>query len=187
MILAAFALAMSEPSGVAGFYRSNQIEVGAALQLDDDGRFQYQLDYGAVSEAAEGSWSSDGTTVFLTATRMEGAYKAPNFTRQPLKIDGDRLLLSRYDTVIRFEREELPAPADKKSGEQDGDRRSTDQRYQGTDSPRGYSRRADHCHSHCCQRLRRPEDWPDRGDVDPRSGYLDGRAEILPGFDHPGK
>ena len=117
MIFAALALAMSEPSGVAGFYRSNQIEVGAALQLDDDGRFQYQLDYGAVSEAAEGSWSSDGTTVFLTATRMEGAYKAPNFTRQPLKIDGDRLLLSRYDTVIRFEREELPAPADKKWGE----------------------------------------------------------------------
>jgi len=117
MIFAAFALAMSEPSGVAGFYRSNQIEVGAALQLDDDGRFQYQLDYGAVSEAAEGSWSSDATTVFLTATRMEGAYKSPNFARQPLKIDGDRLLLSRYDTVIRFEREELPAPADKKWGE----------------------------------------------------------------------
>jgi hypothetical protein len=31
-----------------------------------------------------------------------------------LKIEGDRLLLNRYDTVIRFEREELPAPADKK-------------------------------------------------------------------------
>ena len=45
---------------VTGFYRSNQMEVGAALQLDPDGRFKYQLDYGAVSEAAEGNWSSDG-------------------------------------------------------------------------------------------------------------------------------
>ncbi|MCL6742093.1 hypothetical protein LZ518_13245 [Sphingomonas sp. RB56-2] len=97
----------------AGFYVSNQMEIGAALELDSDGKFQYQLDYGAVSESAEGSWSSDGANVYLTATKMVGAYKSPNFTRQPLKIDGDRLLLSRYDTVIRFEREELPAPANK--------------------------------------------------------------------------
>ena len=114
MILAALALAMSEPPPVAGFYRSNQMEIGAALQLDDDGRFQYQLDYGAVSEAAEGKWSSDGSTIYLTATRMEGAYKTGNFNREPLKIEGDRLLLNRYDTVIRFEREDLPAPADTK-------------------------------------------------------------------------
>jgi len=114
MIFAALLLAMAQPSTVGGFYRSNQIEIGAALQLDDDGHFQYQLDYGAVSESAEGNWSSDGSTVFLTATRMEGAYKTPNFNRQPLKIEGDRLLLTRYDTVIRFEREELPTPADKK-------------------------------------------------------------------------
>jgi len=114
MILAALLLAMADPAPVTGFYRSNQIEIGAALQLDEDGHFQYQLDYGAVSEAAEGNWSSDGSAVYLTATRMEGAYKQPNFTREPLKIEGDRLLLNRYDTVIRFEREDLPAPADKK-------------------------------------------------------------------------
>ena len=58
---------------------------------------------------------------------MEGAYKTRNFNREPLKIEGDRLLLSRYDTVIRFEREELPAPADRKSQElQNGDRGRTD-------------------------------------------------------------
>ena len=114
MIFAALLLAAADAPPVTGFYRSHQIEIGAALQLDDDGRFQYQLDYGAVSEAAEGNWSSDGVTVYLTATRMEGAYKVPNFYREPLKIEGDRLLLSRYDTVIRFEREELPIPADKK-------------------------------------------------------------------------
>jgi hypothetical protein len=113
MILAAMLLAFADASPVSGFYRSNQMEIGAAIQLDDDGRFQYQLDYGAVSESAEGNWSSDGQSVYLTATRMVGAYKTPNFNREPLKIDGDRLLLSRYDTVIRFEREDLPAPANK--------------------------------------------------------------------------
>lgn len=127
MILTALLLAAADPSAVSGFYRSNQIEVGAALQLDDDGKFQYQLDYGAVSEAAEGNWSTDGTTVFLNATRMEGAYKTHNFSREPLKIDGDRLLLNRYDTVIHFEREDLPVPADRKSQElHNGDRGRTD-------------------------------------------------------------
>ena len=114
LILASLMLFAADPAPVTGFYRSHQIEVGAALQLDEDGRFMYQLDYGAVSEAAEGSWSSDGRAVFLTATRMEGAYKTGNFVSEPLIIEGDRLLLTRYDTVIRFEREDLPTPADKK-------------------------------------------------------------------------
>lgn len=117
MIVAALLLAMAEAASPAGFYMAHQIEVGAALQLEEDGKFQYQLDYGAVSEAAEGNWSTDGTTVFLTATRMEGAFKTHNFNREPLKIEGDRLLLNRYDTVIRLEREELPAPADNKKWE----------------------------------------------------------------------
>ena len=111
MIFAALLLAAADAQPVTGFYVSNQMEIGAALELEADGKFQYQLDYGAVSESAEGSWSSDGSNVYLTATRMQGAYKVPNFSREPLKIEGDRLLLNRYDTVIRFEREELPAPA----------------------------------------------------------------------------
>jgi hypothetical protein len=114
MIAAALLIAMAEATSVGGFYRSNQMEIGAALQLDEDGRFQYQLDYGAVSESAEGSWTTDGHNIFLTATKMQGAYKTRNFSREPLKIEGDRLLLYRYDTVIRFEREDLPAPPDKK-------------------------------------------------------------------------
>jgi hypothetical protein len=113
MIFAALLLAAADAPSAAGFYVSNQMEVGAALELESDGHFQYQLDYGAVSEGAEGTWTSDGTNIYLTASRMEGAYKTSNFNRQPLKIEGDRLLLSRYDTVIRFEREELPAPANK--------------------------------------------------------------------------
>lgn len=130
MMIAALLLAMAEAASPSGFYTTSQIEVGAALQLDDDGKFQYQLDYGAVSEAAEGNWSSDGTSVFLTATKMQGAYKTHNFQREPLKIDGDRLLLNRYDTVIRFEREELPTPADRKSGElQNGNSGRTDDQH----------------------------------------------------------
>lgn len=117
MILASLLLAIAGTPGHAGFYVSNQMEIGAALQLDEDGKFQYQLDYGAVSEAAEGNWAIEGDTVILTATRMQGAYKTHNFNREPLKIDGDRLLLNRYETVIRFEREELPTPADNKKWE----------------------------------------------------------------------
>ena len=119
MILAALFLAAADAQPVTGFYVSNQMEIGAALELSPDGKFEYQLDYGAVSESAEGSWSSDGSNIYLTATRMQGAYKAPNFTRQSLKIEGDRLLLNRYDTVIRFEREELPAPAKKNKNLED--------------------------------------------------------------------
>ena len=113
MILAALLLAAADAPPVPRFYVSNQMEIGAALELDADGKFQYQLDYGAVSEAVEGNRWSDGLNVYLTATRMQGAYKTSNFKRQPLKIEGDRLLLTRYDTVIRFEREELPAPPNK--------------------------------------------------------------------------
>jgi hypothetical protein len=129
MMLAALLLAMADAPALTGFYATHQMEVGAALQLDEDGRFQYQLDYGAVSEAAEGNWSSDGTAIYLTATKMQGAYKTHNFNREPLKIEAGRLLLNRYDTVIRFEREELPTPADRKSGElQNGDSGRTDDR-----------------------------------------------------------
>jgi hypothetical protein len=113
MILAALLLAAVQPQPLAGFYRSNQVEVGAALQLGPDGHFQYQLDYGAVSETAEGSWSSDSQAVYLTSSKMIGAYKEPGFVRQPLAIDGSRLMLRRYDTLIRLELEELPAPAEK--------------------------------------------------------------------------
>ena len=130
MMIAALLLAMAEAASPSGFYTTSQMEVGAALQLDDDGKFQYQLDYGAVSEAAEGNWSTDGSSVFLTATRMQGAYKTHNFNREPLKIEAGRLLLNRYDTVIRFEREELLTPADRKSGElQNGNSGRTDDQH----------------------------------------------------------
>ena len=63
MIAAALLLA---PAALAGLYQAHQMEVGAALDLHRNGHFRYQLDYGAVSEAAEGDWTFDGKTVRLT-------------------------------------------------------------------------------------------------------------------------
>jgi hypothetical protein len=75
MLLAA-ALLASAPASVAGLYQAQQMEVGAALELQANGRFRYQLDYGAVSEQAEGDWTFDGSTVRLTSNPMP---KAPSF------------------------------------------------------------------------------------------------------------
>jgi hypothetical protein len=61
---------------VAGLYQSQQMEIGAAIELRKDGHFRYQLDYGAVSEGAEGDWTFDGNTVRLTSNPMP---KAPSF------------------------------------------------------------------------------------------------------------
>ena len=65
-MLAATALLLAPAPAVAGLYESQQMEVGAALELKADGHFRYQLDYGAVSEQAEGRWTSDGKAVRLT-------------------------------------------------------------------------------------------------------------------------
>ena len=65
LAVTALLLVASGPS-LAGVYQAHQMEVGAALELKADGHFRYQLDYGAVSEAAEGDWTFDGHTVRLT-------------------------------------------------------------------------------------------------------------------------
>jgi hypothetical protein len=54
----------------AGLYQSHQMEIGAALELKRDGKFRYQLDYGAVSESASGNWKSDGNTIRLTSSPL---------------------------------------------------------------------------------------------------------------------
>lgn len=61
------------PIAQTGYFESRQPEVAAALELGPDGRFRYALDYGAVSEMAEGKWTSDGRTVFLTSDPMPNA------------------------------------------------------------------------------------------------------------------
>ena len=63
---AVLALLLAPAVSVAGLYQSQQMEVGAALELQQNGHFRYQLDYGAVSEHAEGDWTFDGKSVLLT-------------------------------------------------------------------------------------------------------------------------
>lgn len=75
LILLAAAL-MATPASLAGFYQSHQMEIGAALELQKNGHFRYQLVYGAVSEQAEGDWAFDGNTLRLTSKPMP---KLPSF------------------------------------------------------------------------------------------------------------
>ncbi len=70
MHLASVLLVAAAPASVAGLYQSQQMEVGAALELQKNGHFRYQLDYGAVSEQAEGDWTFDGKTVRLSSKPM---------------------------------------------------------------------------------------------------------------------
>jgi len=65
-MVGAGALLLAPAAAIAGFYEAHQMEVGAALDLQKNGHFRYQLDYGAVSEHAEGDWTFDGKTVKLT-------------------------------------------------------------------------------------------------------------------------
>ena len=69
-------IALAPAASMAGLYRSQQMEIGAALELRKDGHFRYQLDYGAVSEHASGDWSFDGRIVRLTT---KPAPRKPSF------------------------------------------------------------------------------------------------------------
>src|SRR3954451_22959197 len=66
MQLLALFIAAAAPAPFAGLYQAHQIEIGAALELQPNGHFRYQLDYGAVSEHAEGDWTFEGTDLRLT-------------------------------------------------------------------------------------------------------------------------
>lgn len=110
MIMALLVI-LADLASQSGFYTASQIEVAAAIDLEADGKFAYSLDYGAVSEIAEGVWTSEGATIYLTSARMQGAYKQATFVREPLTIEGGALLLKRYDIIIRFNRDDgLPTP-----------------------------------------------------------------------------
>lgn len=64
-------LAAGAPASTpAGLYRTQQMEVAAALELQPNGHFRYALTYGAMDEEAQGDWISDGSTVRLTSNPM---------------------------------------------------------------------------------------------------------------------
>jgi hypothetical protein len=68
--------AASAPASLAGLYQSQQMEVGAALELQKNGHFRYELSYGAIDEESEGDWTFDGKVVHLATRPMP---KEPGF------------------------------------------------------------------------------------------------------------
>lgn len=55
------------PASLVGHYDGHQMEMGAELVLSADGRFQYGVAYGALDEAAAGTWVLQGDHVLLTS------------------------------------------------------------------------------------------------------------------------
>jgi hypothetical protein len=78
--LAALALAAAPhaptKARLAGFYQIETMEVGGGLELKKDGHFRYELEYGALDEGTEGTWTFDGKSVHLTSVPMP---KEPTF------------------------------------------------------------------------------------------------------------
>lgn len=75
-VVGALTLAVTpEPGGAAsdctaafvGDYAVRHMEMGGGIALRRDGSFRYELSYGALDEEAEGRWTCDKTTVFLTS------------------------------------------------------------------------------------------------------------------------
>ena len=107
-LLAALILWLQAPPELVGTYHTNQIEVGATIELKADGSFLYSLDYGAVSEAAEGIWRSDGTLLHLDSMMMPRDIERSDaaFADEPLAIEDGALVLQRHDTLFTFYRDE---------------------------------------------------------------------------------
>jgi len=58
--------AMAQTS-LVGTYDGRQMEMAAGLELLANGRFRYDLAYGALDEQAAGKWTSGGDRVLLTS------------------------------------------------------------------------------------------------------------------------
>ena len=50
-----------------GLYDGHQMEIGAHLELSADGRYRYELSYGALDEWSAGTWVRDGESIVLTS------------------------------------------------------------------------------------------------------------------------
>ena len=107
-VLLAGAPAQPAAQDLIGVYRLSQMEMGGGLELTVDGRFRYQLDYGAVSEAAQGRWTLDRAGVHLNSEPIDGKLlremerSDAAFHDQLLALDGDMLVMERYDARMIF-------------------------------------------------------------------------------------
>jgi hypothetical protein len=69
------AAAQGSSESLAGLYDGSQTEIGAALELRSDGRYRYQLSYGALDEWSVGTWESQPEGITLSSD----PFKAPTF------------------------------------------------------------------------------------------------------------
>jgi hypothetical protein len=99
------ALGKSVPDA-GGLYEIDQMEMAGGLELRPDGRFRYAFDYGAVSEESEGRWTVEDGAVVLTTDPMppkadcDRGFASACFNRTRLGLEGDRLILYRWDARI---------------------------------------------------------------------------------------
>jgi hypothetical protein len=106
LVAAAPAIAATDthPSKLVGRYDGGQVEIASGLELSKDGHFRYGLSYGALDEAAAGTWTAAGDTVTLTVQQYESTDPGSDgkFGSSVLKNQGGDLILPRYDRVLRF-------------------------------------------------------------------------------------
>ena len=115
--LAALALAAAPPAptraALAGLYQIQTMEVGGGLELRKDGRFRYELAYGALDEGAEGTWTVKDGNVLLTTVPMpkEPTFDLVSDQRAPkctlsLSVDWSKLdWSSAPDALVTYERD----------------------------------------------------------------------------------
>jgi hypothetical protein len=105
------ALAPAAADKLPGTYQTHQMETGAILELKGDGTFQYMLDYGAVSEAAEGHWTASPKGIVLNSKPLsvqllrEIERSDAGFHEEPLMLENGALVMQRYDTIFTFQRD----------------------------------------------------------------------------------
>ena len=111
-VLLALAPAAPPADKLSGTYQTHQMEVGAMLELSPDGTFRYMLDYGAVSEAAEGRWTASPEGVVLNSKPLaiellrDIERSDAAFEEEPLTLENGALVLQRWDTIFTFHRNE---------------------------------------------------------------------------------
>lgn len=104
--------AVAPANSLAGSYRTHQMEVGAQIELKADGSFRYMLDYGNVSEAAEGHWTAAQGVVHLNSDPLpkellvEIERSDAAFKDEQLLVDDGALMMRRHETVFKFSREQ---------------------------------------------------------------------------------
>jgi len=109
LVVAAPAIAADlHPAALVGVYDGGQMEIASGLELTKDGQFRYGLSYGALDEAAAGTWSVDGGTVTLAVEQYESNDPDSDGTFGPsvLKMEEGALTLPRHGRVLRFRKQE---------------------------------------------------------------------------------